>query len=378
MKIEDGIELQGEEIVYRNLDGSIPEIVVRTESQAEPPKKKSRARKAAKAKEKQKVSEVAISLIKALDFVSVAQKKAGPVQLQFCKISNHWVCASNEILTVGYPIAEDLQACPNTLQFLEALNEASKDEALSITQLTETALAVTSTAFRGLVPCADPAAIQIPAPDPQCGQMDVPIKAALRACGALVSDNAQFVAYCAVLLKSGVAVGCTGQSLLEYWHGTDLPDGLLIPKSAALAVGNCDLELKGFGFSSSSLTFYFENGAFIKTQLYSERYPDYSKHFEIEKYNWWHVPKEFFEGLKALEPFGKGYAYFENETLYSDESKELASSYKVEGLPEKMVFNIKQLLSLRTWISEIHFESEKHKILFKGGNCRGVCLGLKD
>lgn len=341
----------------------------------EPPKKKNRGRKAAAPKPK--ISEGAISLIRALEFVFVAQKKAGPVALQFCKVSNGWIAASNEILTVGHPITEDLEACPHTLQFLEALKEAGKDAALSITQLTGSALAVTSQAFRGLVPCANPDDIQITAPDSVAGQMGEPIKAALRACGGLVSEGAQFVAYCAVLLKSGSAVGSTGQSLVEYWHGVDLPGEMLLPKSAALAVAACDLPLTGFGFSPSSLTFYFENGAFIKTQLYAERYPDYAALFALEpgqSFKWWPVPKELFQGLKALEPFGKGYTYFENETLYSDESKDLASSYKVEGLPGEAVFNTKQILSLKSYIDQIHFASPT-KIIFKGENCRGVSIG---
>lgn len=344
--------------------------------EAEPPKpKRSRARKAAaKSKEKAKPSETALSLIRGLDFVSVCQKKAGPVQLQFCKIGSGWICASNEILTAAHPIAEDLEACPNTLQFLEALKEGGKAQALSITQLTGTALAVTSAAFRGLVPCVDPSEIKIPAPDPVAGQMGDSIKAALRACGALVSESAQFIAYAAVLLKSGVAVGCTGQSLIEYWHGFNLPEGLLIPKTAALAVADVDQPLTGFGFSPSSLTFYFENGAFIKTQLYAERYPDYSALFAgFENVFWYSVPKEFFEGLKALEPFGKGYAFFENETLYSDESKDLASSYKVEGLPGEIAFNIRQMLSLKNQTRQINFETDK--IFFKGEDCRGVMIG---
>lgn len=345
------------------------------ETNVEPLKKKSRARKAAK--EKAKVSETAISLIRGLDFISVCQKKAGPVGLQFCKISSGWVAASNEILTVAHPVAEDLEACPNTLQFLDALKEAGKDESLSITQLTANALAVTSAAFRGLIPCVGPEAIQIPAPDPVAGQMGESVKAALRACGALVTEGAQFVAFAAVLLKPGVAVGCTGQSLIEYWHGVDLPGDMLVPKSAALAVANVDQPLIGFGFSHSSITFYFENGAFIKTQLYSERYPDYQALFGVESYNWWPVPKEFFQGLEALEPFGNGYAFFENETLYSDESKDLASSYKVEGLPGEMAFNIRQLLKLKGRIEQMHFEPEKHKIIFKGENCRGAAVGLE-
>lgn len=344
------------------------------ENEIEIPKKKSRGRKAAQAKSKPKVSEAAISLLRGLEFVSVAQKKIGPVGLQFCKVGSGWIAASNEILTVGHPITEDLEACPHTYQFLDAVGEAARDSALSITQLSENALAVTSTAFRGLVPCVNPSEVQIPAPDPVAGQMGEPIKAALRAAASLVSEGGQFVAYCAVLLKAGTAVGSSGPSLIEYWHGYDLPEGLLIPKSAALAVSACTLPLTGFGFSQSSLTFYFENGAFIKTQLYAERYPEYEQIFNVENPTWWPVPKEFFEGLKALEPFGKGCAHFENETLYSDESKDLASSYKVEGLPGKMVFNTKQILSLKNYIEQVHFESE-NKILFKGENCRGASIG---
>lgn len=337
--------------------------------------KKSRARKAAS--KKANSTQSAMSLIRALEFISVAQKKTGPTALQFCKISNGWIAASNEILTVGYPIAEDLEACPNTHQFLEALKEAGKDESLSITQLTGTALAVTSAAFRGLVPCVDAGEIQLSAPDPMAGKMTDSIKAALYACGGLVSEAAQFIAYAAVLLKPGFAVGCTGQALAEYWHGLDLPGPMLIPKAAAKAVENETSELVGFGFSDSSLTFYFENGAFIKTQLYKEKYPEYQNLFEgFADINWWPVPIDFLKGLKALEPFGKGIAFLENETLYSDESKESASSYKVEGLPGKATLNIKQFINMidLNLIEHIYF-SDNGKIFFKNENSRGVSIG---
>jgi hypothetical protein len=92
----------------------------------------------------------AASLLAALKFVAVAQKKAGTVQQQFGMISGNWAAASNGVLTVATKVEEDLVACPHTLQFIDALSKVGEE--LSITQLTANALAVSSGAFRALVP----------------------------------------------------------------------------------------------------------------------------------------------------------------------------------------------------------------------------------
>lgn len=338
-------------------------------------KKKSRARRQATSK-KAKAPNPAASLIVALKFIAVAQKKAGPTQIQFAHIGQHWAAASDGVLTVAHPIEEDLAACPHTLQFIDALSKVGEE--LSITQLTANALAVSSGAFRALVPCVDFDIVPITAPDPQCAVIDDRIKEALAAVSGLATESAPNATYAAVLLQGGSAVATNGVALLEAWHGIDLPPGMLLPKVAATAISKTSLSLVGFGFSPSSATFYFENGAWLKTQLYGERYPNYEILFNIEGFNPWHIPDEFFKAVRAVESFSpNGNVFFQNGAVLSTQFKEEASTYKIEGLPENMGFSAKLLLAVEHAFAKAHFAPEIKRVVFSNENLRGVLSSLE-
>ena len=358
------------------IDSNIPLPPEDEAPAAEPKKRKPRARKqAAAGKNKAKGPSPAASLLAALKFVAIAQKKAGPTNVQFGHIAHNWAAASDGVLTVAHPIEEDLAACPNTLQFIDALSKVGEE--LSITQLTANALAVSSGAFRALVPCVGFDDVPISAPDPQCATIDYRIKTAFAAVAGLATDSAPNATYAAVLLQAGSAVATNGAALLEAWHGIDLPPGMMLPKCAAVAVAKAGPALTGFGFSASSATFYFENGAFIKTQLYGERYPNYQVVFEVEGLNPWPVPDDFYNGVRAIQSFSpNGNVFFDDGAVLSKMHKEEASTYKIEGLPERMGFSAKLLLSVEHAFKKAHFAPEANKVVFFGDNLRGVLMGL--
>lgn len=344
-------------------------------AEAEKPKKSRARRQAASKTPKNKTANPAASLIAALKFVAVAQKKAGPTNVQFAHVAHNWAAVFDGVLTVAHPIEEDLQACPHTLQFIDALSKA--DEELAITQLGPNTLSVTSGVFKGLIPCVGFDEVPIPAPDPQCAVIDDRIKAAFAAVAGLAQDGAPNATYAAVLLQAGSAVATNGAALLEYWHGIDLPPGMMLPKASAVAVAKAGPALTGFGFSPSSATFYFENGAFIKTQLFGERYPHYAGIFEVPGLNAWPVPPEFFKAVHAVESFSpNGNIFFEGGAVTSNIARDQASTYKVEGLPERMGFNAKLLSSVESHFKSVHFDAATNKVIFFGENVRGAVMGL--
>lgn len=341
----------------------------------EKPKRKSRARKQAEGTTAKKTTNPAASLIAALKFISVAQKKAGPVNIQFGHIAHNWAAAFDGVLTVAAPIEEDLTACPHTLQFIDALSKAGDE--LSITQLTANTLAVSSGVFRALVPCVAFDEVPIMPPDPQCAVIDDRVKAALAAVAGLATDGAPNATYAAVLLQAGSAVATNGAALLEAWHGIDLPPGLMLPKAAASAIAKASKALTGFGYSQSSATFYFEDGSFIKSQLYGERYPNYASVLDVPNLNLWPIPEDFYRGVRAIESFSpNGHVFFEDGAVLSRMHKEEASTYRIEGLPERMGFSAKLLLSVEHAFKKAHFDAETNKVIFYGDNVRGAVMGL--
>jgi len=336
----------------------------------EEPKKKTRARRAAKPTE----PNVAASLIAALKFVSVAQKKVGTPTQQHCAISGNWIVASNGVIMVGAKIEEDLTACPHTLQFIDALAKCGQE--LNITQLSENTLSVKSDKFKALIPCAGFAELELNAPDVKIAEIDDRIKAAFDCVACLTVEGAPNAVHAALLLQSGSAVATNGFALLEYWHGIDLPP-MLIPKASAVAIAKAGKPLTGFGFSGTSATFWFEDGSFIKTQLYGERYPHYGQILNVET-NPWPLPDEFFKAVHAVESFSKnGIVYFDNGLLSSREVEAEATTYKIEGLPEGMGFNAKYLTTLEHAIKTAHFNKESNKLFFFGDAVRGVLMGVE-
>jgi len=343
--------------------------------EAPPKKPRSRARKQAAGGNGKKTANPAASLIAALKFIAVAQKKAGPTGIQFAHITHHWAAAFDGVLTVAAPVEEDLEACPHTLQFIDALSKAGDE--LSITQLSPNTLAVSSGVFRALVPCVAVEDVPIPPPDPQCAVIDDRIKAALAAVAGLAMDGAPNATYAAVLLQAGSAVATNGAALLEAWHGIDLPPGLMLPKAAASAIAKASKALTGFGYSQSSATFYFEDGSFIKSQLYGERYPNYASVLDVPNLNLWPIPEDFYRAVRAIESFSpNGHVFFEDGAVLSRMHKEEASTYKIEGLPERMGFSAKLLLSVEHAFKKAHFDAETNKVIFYGDNVRGAVMGL--
>lgn len=338
----------------------------------EPPKKKPRARRAIA--KKTEGPNPAASLLAALKFIAVAQKKSGTVQQTHSMISGNWAAASNGVLTVATKIEEDLNACPHTGQLIDALSKVGGD--LSLTQLPN-ALSIVSGALKAVVSCVEFVEVQITAPDEQCAVIDDRIKAAFDAVAGLATDGAQHAYLAAVLLQGGSAVATNGAALLEYWHGIDLPPGLLIPKASAVAIAKTSKTLTGFGFSPSSATFWFEDGSFMKTQLFGEQYPHYRGILEADGLNPWPLPDEFFKAVRAIESFSRnGIVYFKNGVLSSNEREEEASTYKIEGLPEGMGFNAKYLLAVEHAFKNVHFDEEANKAYFFSEGIRGVLMGI--
>jgi hypothetical protein len=111
--------------------------------------------------------------------------------------------------------------------------------------------------------------------------------------------------------------------------------------------------------------------------LYNEPYPNYKTIFESDNLNLWPVPENFYKGIRAIESFSQnGHVFFEDGAVSSNLHKEEASTYQVEGLPERMGFSIKHLLSVEHAFKKAHFDSETNKVVFYGEGIRGGLAGL--
>lgn len=308
------------------------------------------------------------SLIDALKFISVAQKESEQAYTSHCRLTEHWALASDGILSAGHKIEEDLDACPHTGRLLAALSKCGPGLALSQDEMR---LAVRSEKFRATIPCIDPAALIVSNPDAPCAVIDDRLKAAFQQVAPLVSETADFVAGVSVLLRAGSVVSTNRHVIIEAWHGIDLPPNLALPKAFMLAVMRCQKPLARFGFSDRSVTFYFDDESWLKTQLYEDKWPNVDGLLN-QQANPWPLPENLFAAVDAVLPFSdNSFVFFHQGSLQSHYDATQGATYEIEGLPNERSFNGKYLKLLDGLATQIDFGTGREPLRFFGENVRG-------
>lgn len=315
------------------------------------------------------------AFIAALKFIAIAQRDIGTPFQVHSVLFNKWAVAFDGVLALGHPIEEDLSACPHTLRLIDAL--AKCGEALSVAQLDTGRLSVKSGGFRAFVPCASFDVMTEVRPDPPIAVIDDRLKLAFEAVAGLASDNAQHVVTASILLRSGSAVATDRSLAIEYWHGIDLPPGLVLPKAAVAAVCKIGKPLAKFGFSNTTVTFWFEDGSWLRTQLYSEPWPDIDRVLNVPSKPW-PVPPDLAKALEAVAPFSEdGIVRFDTNILRSHDADGMGASYEVTGLPKGPKFNAKRLKIALQHTTNIDFGASNGIAYFFGDNVRGALTGVR-
>lgn len=317
------------------------------------------------------------SLLQALQFCSLVTKKEGPPAETHILLFNHQAIAFNSILAVGHAIVEDLSCSPNAELITNALSKCG--DQFSITQLDINKLSIKAGKFKAIVPCIDPTLIYPAAPDPNIAALDDRFKEAMEAVCVLASETAQSVVAASVLMARASLIATDRKSMMEYWHGLDLPTGIALPKVLGAVLSKIKKPLKGFGYSQSSVTFHYDN-CWLRSQFYAEPWPDIRNILD-RKCNLWPLPNDFYKALDAVESFSQDEAvYFDNGIIRSHKDENIGACHEVFSLPAGLSFSIKQLNIIRPYVEQVDFMAEgPHKgstmLMWMGKNCRGAVMG---
>lgn len=316
--------------------------------------------------------------IDGLKFLSFVTKDVGAPMETHVILNQKTAVASNGVLSAGVLIEEDIFACPHNGLLIEALSKCGQH--LSITQLDNNRLSIKSDKFKAVVPCLDPNILIAPEPDMPMGDLDDRFKEALEAVGMLATDTAQQVALASILIQSRSVMATNGKMLFEYWHDIDMPSGLALPKAIIAPLTKIKKKLVKFGFSHSSMTFFFEDKSWIKTQFFVETWPDVS-HILNVKSNAFPVPNDFFKALDAVAPFSSdGFVYLDKDLLRSHEADGAGATYELAGLPKSPSYSAKLLSMIKPYAEKIDFiapgpHEGTHCLMFFGKVIRGVIMG---
>lgn len=307
----------------------------------------------ARAPRSKPTAETKSSLLQALEFCAVVAEKIGAPYETHVGISNNWAISFNGIVAAGAPIVEDIICYPHTLLLVEALSKCT--EGFSLTQLDNGRLSIKSGKYKAVVPCLDPALMQSALPDPMIAPITNAFREAVEAVGVLASEGAQHVLTASVLMNGPSVISTNRVMLMEAWHGLDLPPNVPLPKQFVAALVKQKKDLVGFGFSRSSATVFYDDNSWLKTQLYSDSWPDLNHVLNIDC-NLWPVPNELWKAIDCIEEFSiDGHIYSKDGMLCSHSDEKEGANYECKGVPPNLIFTISQLKLLKPWVKRIDF-----------------------
>jgi len=316
------------------------------------------------------------SLVRALEFVSLAQRDKGAPYQTHVILKDKRAVAFDGILAAGHMIDEDLDACPHTMTLLAALKQCTG--ALSISQLPTMRLSIKSGKFKAFVPCTENIEMQSVGPDPVAGVIDNRLRDGLAVVSPFIAENSQRVVMASACIRANSLLATNGHLLLEYWHGISLPPDMIVPKLFINAICKIKKNLTHFGFSDTTLTIYFEDGSWLRTQLYKERWPNCDE-IMSRTHNAQPVPVGFFEAVEAVEGFAEeNRVHIGNGGVASTSIETAGAVHEVEGLTAKAIMNLKHLMLMRNLIKRIDFVGNNGVSHFYGDNLRGALTHFKE
>ena len=348
-------------------------------NEAEPPKRRGRPRGASS-----KPAENS-NLLAATAFVSVVETEAFEMS-QYAALRNMTMTAYSNVLAAGFPVAEELQLCPHLDKLKAALNKCGKS--LAITQHNG-ALSIKGDKLRALVPClAEPLAAVFPDPVVVSGEFDI-LKAAFMACNTVADEKAEKPMYASVLLDPNTATATNGKVMLQYWHGiANLPPGTVLPALFCKLVSSIKYKITGIGGNYDpeagfmrSFTVWFENGSWLKTQTYEDRWQAYEHLLNVET-NPQPVPDGLFEGVGAVEAFCEdtGAVVFNEGFVSSHREADNGATYEVKGLTAGKIFDARLIKQVSPYVKTLDLTSSPDRGFFFGGSevnpIRGVFMGM--
>ena len=321
-------------------------------------------------------------LVKAIEFLAIAQKDPdknkdlGLTYQAHMALQQSTAVAFDGVLAAGtYVDFGDVRGAPQTFKLLSALKRCKAQ--YSVTQLDNGGLVVRSGAFRATIdamPLQDLATLNI-YPDQASVAVDDRLKVAFSLLNPLLVENTQYVVTSSLLLANGVVKATDRALLVEYWHGlqlSQLPVALVIPKAAVAAVAKCSKPLTSIGFSQQSVTFWFADNSWLRSQLHTEPYPNTDGIFNFAPVCT-ELPKKLKEAVEAVAPFSvDGNVYLNQNEVASHVDNATGATHDCKGLDGGWVFNIKRLTDVLSFATQADWTSSKIGVYFQADNIRAM------
>lgn len=310
---------------------------------------------------------------------AVAKKDYQPALTHF-RIKNGRVMGYNGVIALSSPINLDLEATPQAIPFVKAIERCNADTtAIGLTPGGR--LSLKSGKFKAFVECHDDSELlDAVEPEGQPVEFDEFLNA-LRVLHPYIGTDASRPWATGILLRGQSAYATNNIILAEYWIGTSMPE-INLPAAAIDELIRIGEEPISARMGENSITFFFENDRWMRTQLLGTSWPDINDLLNNIKANedMLPFPEGFYEAIETLKPFVEleGRVFFRDGKMATSPHEGEGASVAIEGLHNKGAYHHKHLQSLQDRAVKIDFTTHPKPCPFEGKNLRGVILGMVD
>jgi hypothetical protein len=314
-------------------------------------------------------------LLKALQLAAHIQAAKGEPEHTHCHLSNGMLTATNGILSIGYPIYEELTVCPHTHSLYKIRKEF--DGMTQFSEIAQDRISIKVDLVDGEVPCLPENQVPRVFPDAPVLLTGLPLLRSLATAGTLAAEKGQTVLSASVCWNEGSIFAADSTIAIECWHGYSIGNkALVIPKSAVTALSKFNSALHSVGITDDSITFRYDDNSWLKTQLYNQKIP---LHRIKELFtNHKSFPTKFegnlFSVAKRMSTFSEdGLLIFKDGECIARANDVFDTKLeKVTGIPDnELILSSKDLEKIAPLVTHWHWNIDKTYSMFFGDKLRG-------
>lgn len=316
-------------------------------------------------------------MLKALKFAqgAVSRKDLVPAMKHFA-IRNGRVRSYNGTLALSAPIPFDIDCFPRAETLIKAINNCDDTVTLALTPAGK--LSVKSGTFRALISCVENSDVHLE-PTGQTVQCDgAALLKAFQVLEPFVGEDASRPWANGILLRGQSAFATCNVILCEYWLGVNFPTVVNIPHAAVKEVVRIGEAPSHLQMDDSSITFHYDDGRWIRTQLFATEWPDLSKVLDRSS-NPAPVDTRIFEALEKIAPFTdkSGRIIFTANKVSTHDNDEEGGHMDLEGSTITGIYALEMFKLLKGVAQQADFSTYPSPCMFFGDNIRGAIIGRK-
>ncbi len=315
-------------------------------------------------------------MLETLKFVqgAVARKDFVPT-LQHFRIKDGIICGYNGNIALSSPIDLDLDVCPRAVPFVKAIQTCQETIQLHITPAGK--LGVKSGKFKAFIECVQE---EFPDISPQGVYVDLApgLIATLKQLAPFIAEDASRPWARGILLRSQSAFATNNVVVIEKWLGSPFPVEVNIPRMAVMELVRIGDDPTHLQMDENSVTFHYEGGRWLRTQLYSTQWPDLAPILNRESTPT-PIPETLWETLEELKPFVDevGRVFLSAGSIATHEQEGIGAVIEIPELTSVGIFNHEQLGLLHSVATSIDLSGYPKPCLFFGDKLRGAIVGVR-